>query len=115
MKNTNHQMDTNILTSDHEQLARFAKALGHPVRVYIIELLSKQSCCFSGDLAEDLPIARSTLSQHLKELKSAGLIQGSIEPPKIRYCINRENWELARKLFGNLLQTTKPSDEQCCN
>ena len=108
-------MDTNILTSDHEQLARFAKALGHPVRVYIIELLSKQSCCFSGDLAEDLPIARSTLSQHLKELKSAGLIQGSIEPPKIRYCINRENWELARKLFGNLLQTTKPSDEQCCN
>jgi len=108
-------MDTQILTNDHEQLARFAKALGHPVRVYIIELLSKQSCCFSGDLAENLPIARSTLSQHLKELKSAGLIQGSIEPPKIRYCINRENWELARKLFGNLLQTTKPSDEQCCN
>ncbi|MDD4644956.1 MAG: winged helix-turn-helix domain-containing protein [Bacteroidales bacterium] len=108
-------MDTNILTSDHEQLARFAKALGHPVRVYIIELLSKQSCCFSGDLAEDLPIARSTLSQHLKELKSAGLIQGSIEPPKIRYCINGENWELARKFFGNLLQTTKPCDEQCCN
>ena len=107
-------MDTNLLTSDHEQLARFAKALGHPVRVYIIELLSKQSCCFSGDLAEDLPIARSTLSQHLKELKSAGLIQGSIEPPKIRYCINRENWELARKLFGDLLQTAQLSDEQCC-
>jgi len=89
-------MSESLITPEQEQLARFAKALGHPVRVYIIELLSHQTCCFSGDLAEDLPIARSTLSQHLKELKSAGLIQGTIEYPKIRYCINRENWEKAR-------------------
>ena len=106
-------MSTKLLTNDHEQLARYAKALGHPVRVYIIELLSTQSCCFSGDIAEDLPIARSTLSQHLKELKSAGLIQGTIEYPKIRYCINRDNWERAQELFGQLLRSVPVSENQC--
>ncbi len=85
-------------------MARFAKALGHPVRVYIMELLSTQSCCYSGDLSEDLPIAKSTLSQHLKELKNAGLIQGEIEAPKIKYCINQENWNLAKNLFSGILQ-----------
>jgi len=88
-----------ILTDEQKQMARFAKALGHPVRIYIMELLSKQACCYSGDLSEVLPIAKSTLSQHLKELKNAGLIQGEIEAPKIKYCINRENWEIARNLF----------------
>jgi DNA-binding transcriptional ArsR family regulator len=96
---------TKDVYSDHQkQIARFAKALGHPVRVYIMELLSRQSCCYSGDLSEDLPIAKSTLSQHLKELKSAGLIQGEIESPKIKYCINQENWNLAKKLFQKMLQ-----------
>ena len=106
-------MSTKLSTNDHKQLARYAKALGHPVRVYIIELLSTQSCCFSGDIAEDLPIARSTLSQHLKELKSAGLIQGTIEYPKIRYCINRDNWERAQELFGQLLRSVPVSENQC--
>jgi DNA-binding transcriptional ArsR family regulator len=106
-------MSESLITPEQEQLARFAKALGHPVRVYIIELLSHQTCCFSGDLAEDLPIARSTLSQHLKELKSAGLIQGTIEYPKIRYCINRENWEKARELFGSLLKKRPVVSESC--
>ena len=104
---------TSPLTAEHEQLARYAKALGHPVRAFIIELLSTQSCCFSGDLAEELPIARSTLSQHLKELKDSGLIQGTIEYPKIRYCINLENWEKAKILFGNLL-SRQPSYESSC-
>ena len=93
-----------VITQKQKQLARIAKALGHPVRIYIMELLSKQSCCYSGDLSEDLPIAKSTLSQHLKELKEAGLIQGEIEAPKIKYCINIENWEKARSLFKNLLK-----------
>ena len=95
-----------FLTNEEEQTARFAKAMSHPVRVYILNLLSRQTCCFSGDLADDLPIARSTLSQHLKELKASGLIQGTIEYPKIRYCINKENWKLAGELFGKLLQST---------
>lgn len=91
-------------TEKQKLAARYAKAFGHPVRLYILELLSKQSCCYSGDLSDVLPIAKSTLSQHLKELKNAGLIQGETEPPKIKYCLNRENWEVAQKLFQGFLQ-----------
>ena len=96
-------MAEKIITENQEQLARFAKALGHPVRIYILELISKQACCYSGDLSEVLPIAKSTLSQHLKELKAAGLIQGEIEAPKIKYCLNRANWERVKILFKNFL------------
>lgn len=91
------------ITSEQIELARYAKALSHPVRIYILKLLSQQSCCYSGDLAEILPIARSTLSQHLKELKSAGLIQGTTRPPKIMYCLNPEAWEKTRKYFSDFL------------
>jgi predicted transcriptional regulator len=83
-------------TQQQELIAMFGNALGHPVRVSILLLLSKQSCCYHGDMAEELPIANSTLSQHLKVLKEAGLIQGEITPPKTKYCINRENWNLAK-------------------
>lgn len=93
----------NTFSEEQKKIARYAKAMGHPVRLYILDLLSKQSCCYSGDLTEVLPIAKSTLSQHLKELKNAGLIQGEIQSPKIKYCINRENWTQAQKLFENLL------------
>jgi len=92
-----------ITTVDQQKVARYAKAMGHPIRMYVLELLSKQICCYSGDLREVLPIAKSTLSQHLKELKNAGLIQGETEPPKIKYCLNQENWNEAKKLFKNLL------------
>ena len=91
------------ITLDQKKTARYAKAMGHPIRMYILDLLSRQSCCYSGDLSEVLPIAKSTLSQHLKELKKAGLIQGEIEPPKIKYCLNSEAWEEAQQLFSNFL------------
>ena len=91
------------ISENQKTIARFAKAMGHPVRMYVLELLSKQSCCYSGDLTEVLPIAKSTLSQHLKELKDAGLIQGEIEAPKIKYCLNQENWKLAQSLFNKFL------------
>jgi len=90
------------ITDEQKKIARYAKAMGHPIRMYVLELLSKQSCCYSGDLTEELPIAKSTLSQHLKELKEAGLIQGEIEAPKIRYCLNKENWNDAKKLFKGI-------------
>ena len=89
-----------IITEEQKKIARIAKALGHPVRIYVLELLSRQSCCYSGDISEILPIAKSTLSQHLKELKDAGLIQGETEPPKIKYCLNKENWDFAKKNFS---------------
>ena len=92
-----------VISEDQKTIARFAKAMGHPIRMYVLELLSKQSCCYSGDLTEDLPIAKSTLSQHLKELKDAGLIKGEIEAPKIKYCLDQDNWKLAQGLFNKLL------------
>jgi len=89
------------LTPDVIKIAGIAKALSHPVRVHIIKKLSKMNaCCYSGDLVEELPVGRSTLSQHLKELKYAGLIQGEINPPYIKYCINIENWEEAKGLMN---------------
>jgi len=90
------------LTESQKKFARYAKAMGHPIRMYILETLAKQSCCYSGDLSEVLPIAKSTLSQHLKELRDAGLIQGEIEAPKIKYCLNRKSWEEAKTLFSGL-------------
>lgn len=91
-----------VFTDKEEKMAKYAKVFGHPVRIYIMNLLSKQSCCFSGDLSDVLPIAKSTLSQHLKQLKDAGLIQGEIIPPKIRYCINTENWNEAKTLMKEM-------------
>ena len=71
------------LTEEQERIARFAKALGHPIRIAILQMLASQTCCFHGDMSEILPIAKSTLSQHLKELKDAGLIQGEINLPSV--------------------------------
>jgi predicted transcriptional regulator len=101
------------LTKEQEQLARFAKALGHPVRVAILQMLAKQTCCYHGDMSEVLPIAKSTLSQHLNELKDAELIQGTITLPTVKYCINNENWLLAKSLFNSLLIEINNS-EVCC-
>jgi len=92
------------ITEEQKKAARYAKAMGHPIRMYVLELLSKQSCCYSGDLTEELPIVKSTLSQHLKELKNAGLIQGEIEAPRIKYCINKENWAEAQEGFKRILK-----------
>ena len=92
-----------LISEEQKKLAKFARVLSHPVRVYIVDLLKNQSCCYSGDLAQDLPIAKSTLSQHLKELKKAGLIQGEISPPKIKYCLNKKEWEELQFLFKKFL------------
>lgn len=93
------------ISEQQKKIARYAKAMGHPIRMYVLELLARQSCCYSGDLTEILPIAKSTLSQHLKELKDAGLIQGEIEAPRIKYCINRDNWNEAKDLFRQFMST----------
>ena len=93
-----------ILSEEIKQTARFAKALGHPIRLAILDLLNSQACCFHGDMAEVLPIAKSTLSQHLKELKNAGLIKGNITSPTVKYCINRENFDLAKRLLSKVLK-----------
>ncbi len=93
-----------VVTNEQIRAARYAKAMGHPARMYVLELLSNQSCCYSVDLSDELPIAKSTLSQHLKELRDAGLIQGEIESPRIKYCIHKENWKEAQQLFKQFLK-----------
>ncbi len=107
-------MKTKQYTKEQEQIARFAKAMGHPARMAILNFLAKQDSCFFGDIHEELPIAKATVSQHLKELKDAGLIQGEIETPKVRYCINRDNWELARNLFATFWNNCNSKDTSCC-
>ena len=97
-----------------EQLARFAKAMGHPARIAILQFLARQETCYFGDIHEELPIAKATVSQHLKELKEAGLIQGEVEPPKVKYCINRDNWQLAKELFGGFFGQGLCDKEGCC-
>lgn len=93
------------LSEDVRLLAGYSKALSHPTRLYILKKLSQMnSCCYSGDLVDEVPVGRSTLSQHLKELKYSGLIQGETEPPYIKYCLNRENWEKAKQLYAELFQ-----------
>jgi DNA-binding transcriptional ArsR family regulator len=101
---------------DEIALARFAKALGHPARISIMKhLASMTDCCFT-DILNELPIAQSTVSQHLNELKDSGLIQGNIEPPKVKYCINAENWKKAQDLFYQFLGNPKPEvkKSECC-
>lgn len=107
-------MNEKRYTAEQEQLARLAKAMGHPARIAILAFLAKQDNCFFGDIHEELPIAKATVSQHLKELKYAGLIKGEIEAPKVRYCINRDQWELARNLFASFLKDRKCEGTSCC-
>ena len=94
-----HSSKNKDYTIDNEQLARFAKAMGHPARITILNFLASIDSCYFGEIHNELPIAKATVSQHLKELKAAGLIQGEIETPKVKYCINRENWEKAQVYF----------------
>jgi DNA-binding transcriptional ArsR family regulator len=90
-------------SAEDQKMAAFAKGFAHPVRVQILRLLNAQSCCYTGDLTEQIPLAQSTISQHLKVLKEAGLIQGEIVPPKVKYCLNKENWKIAQTVFKDLL------------
>lgn len=101
-------------SEEQERMARFAKAMGHPARMAILQFLARQESCFFGDIHEELPIAKATVSQHLKELKDAGLIQGEIEAPKVKYCINRENWEIARRMFADFFDQPLCKKEGCC-
>jgi predicted transcriptional regulator len=91
-------------SKQEETLARYAKALAHPVRVRILKFLENQSCCFTGELTEEIAMAQSTISQHLKELKDADLIQGDVMPPRVKYCINKQAWTEAQKAFASFFE-----------
>ncbi|TXD37439.1 winged helix-turn-helix transcriptional regulator [Lujinxingia vulgaris] len=84
------------------QLARLAKALGHPARVAIIRLLLRRDACICGEIVEELPLAQSTVSQHLKQLKEAGLIRGEVDGPRVCYCVDEGAIALLRALIEGL-------------
>ena len=100
-------------TVKQNKIAKYAKALGHPARVAIIELLVKKQACICGDIVDELPLSQSTVSQHLKELKEAGLIKGDVEGVKVCYCIDEKEWEIAKSYMHNFF-VSFVNKEKCC-
>lgn len=92
-----------------------AKALSHPARIAILKFLSQQNSCFCNDIVTHLPLSQSTVSQHLKELRNAGLIKGEIDGPRVCYCIDKENWKKAKLIFDETFNLKfKTLKNNCC-
>ena len=100
-------------TVKENKIAGYAKALSHPARVAILQILIKKNACICGDIVEELPLSQSTVSQHLKELKAAGLIKGDIEGKKVCYCIDEKEWETAQTYIQQLFKSYQPG-KTCC-
>lgn len=103
---------TEHFTEQQNRMANIAKALGHPARIAIIEYLMKVNECICGDIVNELPLAQPTVSQHLKELKNAGIIKGNIEGNSICYCIDEKTIEVLNLYFSNIIKTV--SSSKCC-
>lgn len=97
---------TEDFTPDVIQVAEFAKALSHPARIRILQILSETESCIMGSIADQLPLAQATVSQHLKALKESGLIKGEIDGPKVCYCLNNQALQIAKKTFDTLFAGT---------
>jgi DNA-binding transcriptional ArsR family regulator len=103
---------TEEFTKAQNDLAAITKALGHPARIAIIQFLIKAKSCICGDIVDQLPLSQSTVSQHLGELKKAGLIKGDIDGPSVCYCIDQKAWEKAKKILGDLFESYQ--GQNCC-
>ena len=103
---------TDHFTDQQNKIAVIAKALGHPARVAIIEYLLKVNTCITGDIVSELPLTQPTISQHLKELKNAGLIKGNIEGNSVCYCIDENTFEILKDYFSKIINTV--TDQKCC-
>ena len=95
-------------------IAKYAKALSHPARVAILNVLLKCQSCICGDIVDELPLSQSTVSQHLKELKAAGLIKGDIDGVSVCYCIDEKEWTKAKNQLGLLLDKLTLPASKCC-
>ncbi len=102
---------TQIFTEQQNDLAQFLKVLGHPARVAILQHISNKNACICNDLVEEIGLAQATISQHLKELKSIGLLDGEIEGKSMCYCININRWNVIQKQLNSFFNTTKSN---CC-
>ena len=107
---------SDLFTLQQNELANIAKVLGHPARIAIIDYLIKANACVNGDLVNELGLAQATISQHLRELKDIGIIQGTIEGVSVSYCINSDRWNEIKDLFNQLFDDYKPlTNESCCS
>lgn len=103
---------TEGFTKTQLDVAAITKALGHPARVAILQFLAQRKGCICSAIVEELPLSQSTVSQHLKELKNAGLIKGDIDGPSVCYCIDEKAWNKAKKLLNDLFEHSNPAN--CC-
>jgi predicted transcriptional regulator len=103
---------TDLYTDEQNELALAAKAIAHPARIAIIDCLLKANTCITGDLVLEIGLAQATISQHLRELKEVGIIQGTIEGASVSYCINPQRWEEIKNSFNKLFDSFK--DSSCC-
>ncbi|MEY2812048.1 MAG: hypothetical protein RI991_1043 [Bacteroidota bacterium] len=101
-------------TTKELSIAKYAKALSHPARIAILNLLLKKQSCICGDIVEELPLSQSTVSQHLKELKEAGLIKGDIDGVSVCYCIDEREWKKANSLINSFMELFKGNKSDCC-
>lgn len=104
-----------LFEEGQQEIAAMAKVLSHPARIAILQFLAATPTCISGDISDFLPLSRTTVSQHLKDLKSAGLIKGEVEGLKIKYCLNKKGIEKLKQLFGDLLEEITPKEEKDCS
>lgn len=100
-----------IFTTTQNEMADIFKVLGHPARIAILDYVSKQESCICNDIVNEIGLAQATISQHLKELKRVGLLQGTIEGKKLCYCINLERWNEIQKTLNTYFKNTKAN---CC-
>ncbi|WP_306350003.1 ArsR/SmtB family transcription factor [Flavobacterium sp. '19STA2R22 D10 B1'] len=105
---------TEFFTAEQNEIAVLAKALGHPARVAILDYLMTVDTCICGDIVNELPLAQPTVSQHLKELKNAGLIKGNVEGTSICYCIDEKGVEKLQNYFGKISGKLVKTKDQCC-
>ena len=103
-----------IFTSDQNYFASIAKVLGHPARIAILQSLIKKNTCVCGELVNEIGLAQATISQHLKELKKIGIIQGSIEGTRVCYCINPLKWKEIQSLFDHMFSSLIDKNKPCC-
>lgn len=106
---------TDLFTAQQNEIAKLTKALAHPARIAILQHLLKANACINSDLVKELGLAQATISQHLRELKEIGLIQGTIEGASMNYCINHQEWKKAQVLINNVFDSFGCcEDSSCC-
>lgn len=105
---------TEEFTAIDNKMAKYAKAFAHPARVTILKLLAKRNGCMCGDIVNELPLSQSTVSQHLKELKESGLVQGDVEGAKVCYCIDPKEWHTAKKMLNSIFDSYVEPKDNCC-